>query len=99
MQDHRAHYLQTHNDTPGNTNLNHVFRSGYSRETHILPTLNDFLTEIDKSHQVEIAILDFSKALDTVPHDKMLHKLLSAKRNSPMPDNVLMPHKRMSRYC
>jgi hypothetical protein len=36
------------------TNLNHGFRSG--------STINDFLQEYDKEHQLDIAILVFSKA-------------------------------------
>jgi hypothetical protein len=42
---------------------------------NFLTTINDFLQEHDKGQQVDIAILDFSKAFDTVPHDKLLHKL------------------------
>ena len=57
------------------TNLNHGFRSGYSCESQLLTTINDFLQEYDKGHQVDVAILDFSKAFDTVPHNKLLHKL------------------------
>jgi RNA-binding protein YlmH len=57
------------------TNLNHGFRSGYSCETQLITTINDFLQEHDKGQQVDIAILDFSKAFDTVSHDKLLHKL------------------------
>jgi len=57
------------------TNLNHGFRSGYSCETQLITTLNDLLTEHDQGNQIDIAILDFSKAFGTVPHDKLLHKL------------------------
>jgi hypothetical protein len=57
------------------TNLNHGFRSGYSCETQLITTINDFLQEHDKGQQVDISILDFSKAFDTLPHDKLLHKL------------------------
>ena len=57
------------------TNLNHGFRSGYSCKSQLLTTINDLLKEHDKGHQVDVAILDFSKAFDTVPHNKLLHKL------------------------
>ena len=43
--------------------------------TQLITTINDFLQEHDKGQQVDIAILDFSKTFDTVPHDKLLHKL------------------------
>ena len=57
------------------TTLNHRFRSGYSTETQLLVTMHDLLQANDARVQVDIAILDFSKAFDTVPHDKLLHKL------------------------
>ena len=49
------------------TNLNHGFRSGYSCETQLVITINDLIQSFDKGKQVDIAILDFSKAFDTVP--------------------------------
>jgi hypothetical protein len=33
------------------------------------------LQSFDKGKQVDIGILDFSKAFDTVPHDRLLHKI------------------------
>lgn len=57
------------------TNLNHGFRSGYSCETQLITTINDLLKDHDQGRQVDIAILDFSKAFDTVPHQKLLHKI------------------------
>ena len=66
------------------TNLNHGFRSGYSCETQLLTTTHDFLTSLDKKCQVDIAILDFSKAFDTVPHQKLLHKLRNFGINGPL---------------
>ena len=56
------------------TTLNHGFRSSYSTETQLLVTMHDILQANDARVQVDIAILDFSKAFDTVPHDKLLHK-------------------------
>ena len=57
------------------TTLNHGFRSGYSCETQLLITINDLLKSYDKGKQIDMAILDFSKIFDTVPHKKLLHKL------------------------
>ena len=57
------------------TTLNHGFRSGYSTETQLLVTMHDILQANDAGVQVDIVILDFSKAFDTVPHDKLLHNL------------------------
>ena len=55
--------------------LNHGFRSGFSTETQLLVTLQDLLKSFDKKIQTDVAILDFSKAFDTVPHDKLLYKM------------------------
>ena len=52
------------------TNLNHGFRSGYSCITQLLTTINDFLQEHHKGPQLDVAILNFSQAFDTVPHNK-----------------------------
>ena len=57
------------------TNINHGFRSGYSCETQLTITIDELAKNLDKGLQTDVAILDFSKAFDTVPHDKLLHKL------------------------
>jgi hypothetical protein len=57
------------------TTLNHGFRSGYSCESQLIVTMEDLLQAYDKNAQVNCAIIDFSKAFDTVPHKKLLHKL------------------------
>ena len=65
------------------TSLNHDFRSGYSCETQLLTTANDLLKSFDKNKQTDIAILDFSKAFDTVPHNRLIHKLSNYGINGP----------------
>ena len=58
------------------TDLQHGFRSGSSCETQLVTTFQD-LAQIHnkKGSQIDIAVLDFSKAFDTVPHDGLLSKL------------------------
>ena len=67
------------------TSLNHGFRSGYSCETQLLTTTNDLLKSFDENKQTDIAILDFSKAFDTVPHNRLIHKLSNYEINGPLP--------------
>jgi hypothetical protein len=57
------------------TILQHGFRKGYSCASQLLITLHDLLKCYDDNNQVDIAILDFSKAFDTVPHQRLLGKL------------------------
>ena len=57
------------------TNLQHGFRSGHSCESQLIITLDDIMKQFDSKKQTDLAILDFSKAFDTVPHNKLLHKL------------------------
>ena len=52
------------------TTLNHGFRSGYSCETQLVMTVHD-LGKFDRGSQINMIILDFSKAFDTVPHRKL----------------------------
>ena len=58
------------------TDVQHGFRSGRSCETQLVTTFQDLAQMHNKKgSQVEIAVLDFSKAFDTVPHDGLLSKL------------------------
>ena len=80
---HLLNHLETNNIL---SNLNHGFRSGYSCDTQLLVTVNDFLTSFDNKKQVDVAILDFSKAFDTVSHKKLLHKLENHGIKGPLHD-------------
>ena len=57
------------------TKTNHGFRKGYSCETQLTITVDDLCKKLDQGHQIDVAILVFSKAFDKVPHDLLLHKL------------------------
>ena len=53
----------------------HGFRKKLSCESQLLVTTHDFLCRLDSKEQVDVAILDFSKAFDVVPHQRLLRKL------------------------
>ena len=48
---------------------------GFSCETQLIITVDDRARNSDEGFQTDVAILDFSKAFDTVPHNKLLYKL------------------------
>ena len=56
-------------------NRQHDFRNNHSCETQLVNVIHDWATAIDNRQQVDIFILDFEKAFDTVPHDLLKSKL------------------------
>ena len=48
------------------------------------PAPNDLYHSFDKKTKVDIAILDFSKAFDIVPHQCLLHKLHEYRIKGPI---------------
>ena len=71
-----CHHLHAHFDKNKIlTDVNHGFRSGFSCETQLTVTVDDLARNSDEGFQTDVTILDFSKAFDTVPHNKLLHKL------------------------
>ena len=51
------------------------FRSKHSCETQLLTAIDDFAKAVNNKKQTDACMLDFSKAFDKVPHQRLLHKL------------------------
>ena len=56
-------------------NEQHGFRKGRSCETQLALTVNDLARILDDQGQADVIIMDFSKAFDLVPHQRLLLKL------------------------
>ena len=57
------------------SDIQHGFRKSHSCETQLLITLEDLTTNLDDGKQSDIILLDFAKAFDNVPHQRLLLKL------------------------
>ena len=53
----------------------HGFRSGRSCETQLAGLVDDLARTLDNRGRTDVCIMDFSKAFDTVPHQRLLLKL------------------------
>ena len=53
----------------------HGFRKQRSCETQLLLTIHDFTTSLEEGEQLDVVVLDFSKAFDKVPHKHLCMKL------------------------
>ena len=67
-------FLDSHNVL---VDCQHGFRKGYGCETQLLTTITELTQSYDSKVPVDLAVLDFSKAFDTVLHSKLLLKLRS----------------------
>jgi hypothetical protein len=57
------------------TDKQHGFRSKHSCESQLILTVNDLARSLNNKSQTDMIIMDFSKAFDTVPHNRLLLKL------------------------
>ena len=57
------------------SNFQYGFRPAHSCEVQLLTLVEEIHHSLDCHHQVDLIMLDFSKAFDTVPHSRLLHKL------------------------
>ena len=53
----------------------HGFRSGRSCITQLIEAIEMWTEEVDMRNSVDVIYLDFQKAFDTVPHQRLLKKL------------------------
>jgi len=56
----------------------HGFRPGYLCESQIITVCQDISDSIDEATRLEAIIIDFSKAFNLVPHDRLLKKIAAS---------------------
>ena len=67
-----SEHLDKHNI---HSDYQHGFRAKRSCETQLVQTIEDLSKSLNDKQQIDMAILDFSKAFDTVSHSKFLYKV------------------------
>ena len=53
----------------------HGFRPGYSCTSQLIKIVEYVAKNMDSQKQIDMIFLDFAKAFDTVPHQRLLKKL------------------------
>ena len=66
------HHLDHHDIL---TDKQHGFRRNRSCESQLILTTHDFVETLDQRGQTNVVIMDFSKAFDVVPHNRLMLKL------------------------
>ena len=71
-----CHHIHAHLDNDNTLSIfQHGFRSDHSCDSQLLSTVHDLMSFFDRMKQVDVAVLDFSKAFDVVSHHRLLGKL------------------------
>ena len=71
-------YSSVYNHLEANSILcdaQHGFRKNRSCETQLIITINEIVSRLNLGEQVDVLSLDFSKAFDKVPHERLFCKL------------------------
>lgn len=71
---HIMSHLEKHNVL---SSFQHGLRAQHSCESQLIITVDDLANNLNKKVQTDVLILDFQKAFDTVPHQRLLQKLES----------------------
>jgi hypothetical protein len=66
-----AKHLETHGIL---NDAQHGFRKNRSCKSQLILTIQDLAKGIDLGEQIDLILLDFSKAFDKVPHERLLYK-------------------------
>ena len=53
----------------------HGFRPGHSCESQVITVCQDIADSMDNGDRIDAVVIDFSKAFDLVPHDRLLMKI------------------------
>lgn len=69
---HLSNHLEINNIL---TPRQHCFRKEFSTETQLISVLDDWLSSLDKRIRTDVLLIDFSKAFDSVLHQRLLLKL------------------------
>ena len=69
---HIMNHLEIHNILSNNQ---HGFRRHHSCETQLVSTIETIARSLDNGKQIDLLVLDFAKAFDTVAHERLLLKL------------------------
>jgi hypothetical protein len=56
----------------------HGFRPGYSYESQVITLCQDIADSLDNGGRTDAMLIDFSKAFDLVPHDRLLIKIATS---------------------
>jgi len=54
----------------------HGFRPGYSCESQVITVCQDIADSMDNGDKINAIVIDYSKAFDLVPHDRLLMKIV-----------------------
>ena len=72
ISSHIVKHLESHNML---YDLQHGFRQHRSCETQLVSLIHELMTNFDNNIQSDLILMDFAKAFDTVPYQRLLYKL------------------------